>query len=71
MPGSARLSAYLKCQFVHNGLDRLGCTRMFFGVVEHDRQYKGTCVFLHRHPFIREQHAGTAIYIDNMVIVIH
>ena len=44
---------------------------MFFGVVEHDRQYKGTCMFLDRHPFIRKHYAGAAVDLHNVMIVIH
>ena len=42
---------------------------MFFGVMEHDRQHKGTRVRLHWHPFICEQHARAAVYTDDMMIV--
>lgn len=44
---------------------------MFFGVMEYDRQYEGTCMLLHRHPFVREHHPQAAVYADHMMIVIN
>ena len=74
MPGrrlslSARLPAHLKCKLVYNGLDRLGRTRMFFDMVEHDRKHKGTGMLLQWHPFIGEHYAWAVVYTDNVMVV--
>ena len=70
-PISTRLPANLEVKSVHNGLDRLGCARMLFGMVEHDCQHKGTCMLLDRHPSICEQYPGTSVDLDHVMVIAH
>jgi|SoiMetStandDraft_2_1073263.scaffolds.fasta_scaffold87315_3 hypothetical protein len=66
---SARLPADLEVKLVHNGLNCLRGTRMSCGMVEHDRQQKGTCMFLNRHPLFSQHHARAAVYLNHVVII--
>jgi hypothetical protein len=42
---------------------------MFLGILENDRQYKGTGVLLHGHPGVGQHDARATIHVDHMMII--
>ena len=68
---SARLPPDLEVKLIHDRLDPLRRAWMFLSMVKYNRQHKGALMLIDRHPFIREQYAGAAVYLDHMMIVIH
>jgi hypothetical protein len=42
---------------------------MFLCKLENDRQYKGTALFLHRHPFGCQHHPGAVVNAHHMMVI--